>query len=62
MRVGVDHDLCESHGVCEREAPEVFRLGDDEVTQVLQVEPAEEMHEAVRRAAWGCPKQAIVIE
>ena len=27
LRVEVDRDLCQGHGVCESEAPEVFEVG-----------------------------------
>ena len=30
MRVILDRDLCESNGVCEGLAPEVFRINDDD--------------------------------
>lgn len=29
MRVLVDRDRCEGHGMCEERAPELFRLDDD---------------------------------
>ena len=28
-RVQIDRDFCQTHGVCTREAPEVFRLDGD---------------------------------
>jgi ferredoxin len=62
MKVRVDLDLCESHGVCEGHAPAVFQVGDDDITRVLLPEPPPEMHDAVRLAQSGCPKQAIFIE
>jgi ferredoxin len=30
-RVRVDMNLCQSHGECERVAPEIFHLGEDDV-------------------------------
>lgn len=62
MKVTVDYDVCESNGVCEGFAPEVFRLDDDDMLQVLISEPPPEMHDDVRTAADRCPKQAITIE
>jgi ferredoxin len=61
MRVSVDLDLCESHGVCVGFAPDVFELGDDDVTRVLLPEPPAELHDAVRQAVSMCPKQAISV-
>ena len=61
MRVSVNLDLCESHAVCAGIAPDVFEVGDDDITRVLIPEPDASLHEAVRRAAMSCPKQAISI-
>ena len=30
MRVLVNRDLCEGNALCVKEAPEVFKLGDDD--------------------------------
>lgn len=62
MRVVVDFDLCESNGVCEGLAPDVFEVGDDDFLYVLQEEPSEERREAVQAAVDRCPKQAIRLE
>ncbi len=35
MRVSVDLDLCQGHGVCESEAPDVFALGKQATVTVL---------------------------
>jgi len=61
MRVRVDHELCESNGVCVRLVPEVFELDDDDRLR-LKREPVDEairsrVAEAVRR----CPKQALTL-
>jgi ferredoxin len=29
MRIEVDHDRCEGHGLCEHQAPAVFSVDDD---------------------------------
>ena len=61
MRVRVDLDLCQGHGTCCEEAPEVFALEDD-VVRVLQPEPPPEQHEATRLAVKYCPTRALSIE
>lgn len=61
MRIRVDLDLCQGHGVCCEEAPEVFALDGDKV-RVLEPAPAPERHEAVRNAVRYCPTRAIAIE
>ena len=39
MRVSVDLDLCQGHGVCESEAPTVFELGKNPTVTVLDDHP-----------------------
>jgi ferredoxin len=59
VRVVVDMDVCESNGLCAGLAPSVFRLGDDDVLQVLAADVAAGDEAKVRAAARACPKQAI---
>ncbi|HVM51932.1 MAG TPA: ferredoxin [Acidimicrobiales bacterium] len=61
MRVSVDLDRCEAHGVCTGIAPDVFELDDDDVLHVLLPEPPEEWRAQVADAALRCPKQAITV-
>jgi ferredoxin len=62
MRVKVDFDLCQGHGACEGEAPEVFELDAAGKLTVLQEEPPEELREAVLLARKYCPTMAITVE
>jgi len=59
MRVVVDFDLCESNGLCEGLAPEVFELDDDDFLQLKTEEVGGELEGAVRRAVAACPRAAI---
>jgi ferredoxin len=59
MRVIVDPDLCEGNGVCEKIAPEIFRLGDDDQARVLLERPDETLRAKVDAAVRRCPRQAI---
>ena len=62
MRVAVDEKTCCSAGRCVEEAPAVFDQRDEDgVVILLQAEPAEALHESVRRAARLCPALAIEI-
>ena len=61
MRIRVDLDLCQGHGTCAGEAPEVFAVEDDAV-KVLAPEPPPEQHEAVRLAVKYCPTRALSIQ
>ena len=63
MKVVVDIDLCQGHGVCKEEAPEVFAVDEDENRVVLlQERPGEELREKVKLAVKYCPTRALRIE
>lgn len=62
MRVRVDPMVCEANGVCERIAPDVFRLDDSDELEILQPEPDPGRHDAVREAVDRCPKLALSID
>lgn len=63
MRVTVDRDLCQGHGMCVLEAPEVFALGkrDDQVT-IVDETPDESLRGKVRKAVAYCPTTALAVE
>ena len=58
MRIEVERERCEAHGICESLAPEVFRLDDDDVLH-YDATPDEAVREKVQRAVASCPAQAI---
>jgi ferredoxin len=62
MKIKVDFDLCESNGLCESLAPEVFELDDDDFLQLKTEETTPENLDAVRRAVAACPRAAISLE
>lgn len=62
MRIVVDFDLCQGHGACEGEAPDVFELDQEGKLQILQEAPPEALREQVERAIKYCPTMAIKIE
>lgn len=59
VKVQVNADMCEGHAKCEKVAPEVFKVGDDDVSVVLVDDVAPELVEKVERAIRMCPRQAI---
>jgi sterol 14-demethylase len=61
FRVTVDADLCQGHGVCVSEAPEVFALEDGKV-KLLQHTLEAGLRESVRLAVRHCPTRALSIE
>ena len=61
MRIVVDADLCQGHGVCESEAPTVFELAKREKVAVLDSSPPEEARSEVEAAVRYCPTSALSI-
>jgi ferredoxin len=62
MKIVVDFEICQSHGLCTEAAPTVFKLDDDGFLQILQESPPESLRGAVDRAVRECPAGAIRIE
>ena len=62
MRIVVDRDLCQGHGVCESEAPDVFSVSKKGVLTVVEQRPGEETRAAVEQAVAFCPTKALRIE
>ncbi len=63
FRVCLDRDLCQGHGVCVGEAPEVFALDRDESkVSLLAAEPDSELRARVELAVRHCPTRALSIE
>jgi ferredoxin len=61
MRVLVDTDLCQGHGVCESEAPDVFVVGRDHQVEVLDPSPPDDQRGAIEAAVRFCPTHALSI-
>jgi ferredoxin len=61
MRVHLDPDLCQGHGVCESEAPDVFELGKAEQVTIIDDRPPEALRAEVEAAVRFCPTSALRI-
>jgi sterol 14-demethylase len=63
FRIRVDEDLCQGHGVCVEEAPEIFAM-DRETNKVrLQTGEADQgLRERAELAVQHCPSRALRIE
>jgi ferredoxin len=61
MKIEIDRDLCQAHGVCCSEAPDLFRLDADGKLEVLNENPDEAQRAALEKAAKYCPTYAIRI-
>ncbi len=62
MRVVVDRDLCQGHGVCESEAAAVFAVSKESVLMILDESPCEDLRAQVEAAVKFCPTHALHIE
>ena len=62
MKVRVDLELCEGHGLCCQEVPEVFELRETDQVTLLDEQPSADLRLQLERAARYCPKNAISIE
>lgn len=62
MKIVVDFELCQSHGLCTQAAPELFEIRDDGFLYVLDETPPEAMRKKAEAAARECPTSAIEIE
>ena len=61
MRIEVDRDLCDGHGMCEAMAHEFFELDDDDVMHVLDESPPESERAKVHAAVQSCPALALTL-
>jgi len=60
MRITIDRDLCQGHGVCESEAPDLFVVEKRATTvTILDEQPSEDHRAALELAIKYCPTHAI---
>ena len=62
MKVSVDFEVCQSHGLCMQSAPEVFEVRDDGFLYILNEAPADTLRKKVEAAVRECPTGAIKLE
>ena len=61
FRVVVDADLCQGHGVCESEAPDLFEVNRDRKVELLDERPGDDQRRAAELAVKYCPTHALSI-
>jgi ferredoxin len=62
MRVSVDLDVCQGHGVCHMSAPDVFELDETDGHAIVMVDPVPaELEADAQLAADSCPERAITV-
>jgi ferredoxin len=62
MKIVVDRDLCDGHGMCEAMAHEFFELDDDDVLTILNENPDEGDRDKVYAAVQACPALALTLQ
>lgn len=62
MRIVVDRQLCQGHGVCMGEAPEVFEVTREGKLTVLQEHPPDALRAQIEAAIRYCPTGALALE
>lgn len=62
MKIVLDRDLCDGHGMCEAMAHEYFELDDDEQLTILDESPPEEDRAKVYAAVQSCPALALSLQ
>ncbi len=66
MRIKADRALCQGHGICVLEAPEVFGVrsskdGTYDTVEILVATPDESMRNRVEAAVRFCPNRVLSI-
>ena len=62
MKIIVDFDVCQSHGLCAQSAPEVFELKDDGFLYIKDETPPDSLRAKVEKAVRECPTGAVTVE
>lgn len=62
MKVIVDFEVCQSHGLCMEVAPAVFQVRDDGFLHILDETPPESLRKSVETAMRDCPTGAIKLQ
>jgi sterol 14-demethylase len=61
LRIRVDRDLCQGHGVCMMEAPELFRVAKDGALTVLSETVSPDLRAKAEAAVRHCPTRALAL-
>lgn len=62
MKAYVDKDLCIGCGVCPSVCPEVFEMGDDNLSHVIVDTVPADSEDDAKDAEESCPVDAIKVE
>ena len=59
VRVDIDRDRCEGHGLCEQTAPDIYRLDDEGELEFLVTDIPPELRAKAEAGARVCPVAAL---
>jgi ferredoxin len=62
MKIRVDYDLCEANAICMEQAPEVFKVDDNDELHILDESPPEDLRKKIEAAVRLCPRQALALD
>lgn len=63
MRVHVQPELCQGHGLCHMSAPEIFKLRDEDGHAYVEGDTCDDsLRDLAQLGADGCPELAIEID
>jgi ferredoxin len=63
MRIKVDFGLCQGHGACAADAPDVFGVDEKQNVVIVKLEsPPESLRKQVETAVRFCPTRALSLE
>ena len=61
MKIVVDFDRCEANAICMKVAPELFKVDENDMLDVLNEHPTADQLPNAREAVRRCPKQALAL-
>lgn len=59
MKVILDRSRCEGHAVCAELCPEVFRMADDDLVEIIKPDVPPELEQDVGLAVESCPEGCL---
>jgi len=62
MKMHLDAHLCIGHGACEDIRPDIFRIGDDGIVQLVTETFTEDDRQDLEEAVRQCPTLALRLE
>jgi ferredoxin len=62
VKLGIDRNVCDGHGMCAQSAPDFVRLDDDGEPVVIQEQVPAEVPPAVDLALRACPVSAVHLD